>query len=203
MENTDPWYPLVREFKKRCVHELEGAFHLRRCDATHVHHAFFDKFLAARNPHAFRVWNSVTWMMLEMKVGEEGAAMTNEDSLWSRHIYTLPDPSLFNLGIAMTRLDCCEMLLGLQRKRNYTQVPCDNWDHYWNVQEEMVTATILRHRGWRNAVPSGMMSAAMDIARLSRALDVVCEECADVVVHPQYSYHLQALESPFRSTSFL
>lgn len=188
----DPWSPLVLNFKRQCIEEIETNFHT---DAHRLLGLFFDKFLEAGTPHPFRLWNAVTWMMLEMRVGETVGSHGGQDTLWLRHARTLPDVGVFSLGEGVMSADCCGMLLGLQRKRNYTAVPQEGWDKYWTIHEEMVQAGMLRYPAWRAVVPVGMMAAAQDIARLSKALDAVCNDCADVVVgHPRYSYHLQALE---------
>lgn len=188
----DPWTPLVLAFKRKCMDEISANFHTNPNELVGL---FFDKYLEAGTPHPFRHWNAVTWMMLEMQIGETLGANGEQDTLWLRHARTLPMISVFGLGDGVTMSDCCGMLLGLQRKRNYTEIPQEGWDKYWTVHEEMVQAAMLRYPGWRTVVPVGMMAAAQDIARLSKALDAVCNDCADVVVaHPRYSYHLQTLE---------
>lgn len=148
---------ITKEFRERCFQEIRSAFHSKTTD----HATFFDLFLETKKPHTFSIWNAVIWMIFR---GVKPIPLQAE--IVHRFLDTMPDPQTCKLE-NVTKLDAVEMLIGLQRKRNYNVIPCDYWDEYWSVHEDMVTAAIIKWPKWREHLPNGIIEQATDIARMS------------------------------------
>jgi len=175
---TDNISKCVLMFKEKSLQEITNAFHYK-VDVSQ----FFDKYLEYKDPCVLRVWNACIWLML----------VAGESIQRPLFLNTLPDPNGFKLK-DLSKLDCIELLLGLQRKRYYNVIPCNYWDEYWTMHDDMVLAAAIKRPRWRLLLPEGLYEAAVDVARMSRALDAICDDGAMAVPHPTFSFHLKRLE---------